>query len=81
MARNHIHMVEGFPGSGQTISGMRASCEVVIEINIVKAFMAKVPFHISSNKVILSEGVNNGSLPAEFFRTVTKFHTAVHDHK
>jgi 2'-phosphotransferase len=73
MARNHIHMVEGFPGCGDVISGMRTSSEVVIEINIVKALMNKVPFHISSNKVILSEGVKGGSLPAEHFRSVTDF--------
>jgi len=73
MARNHIHMVEGFPGCGDVISGMRSSSEVVIEVNIVKALMHKIPFHLSSNKVILSEGNKDGCLPAQFFRSVTDF--------
>ena len=43
---------------------MRSSSEVVIEVNIVKALMHKIPFHLSSNKVILSEGNKDGCLPA-----------------
>ena len=58
MARNHVHMAVGLPGNG-VISGMRSSCEVVIEVNMVKAMHANppVPFWISQNKVVLSEGL------------------------
>lgn len=36
MARQHIHMAPGM-GKDGVISGMRASCEIVIEVNMVKA--------------------------------------------
>lgn len=59
MARNHVHMAVGWPG--EVISGMRSSCEVVIELNMVKAMYGehKIPFYISSNEVVLCEGLNN----------------------
>ena len=74
MARNHVHMAVGLPGDG-VISGMRGSCEVVIEVNMVKAMNANpaVPFWISQNKVILSEGLQDGSIPSAHFRTVMNY--------
>jgi 2'-phosphotransferase len=51
-------MAIGMPGKKGVISGMRGSCEVVVEINIVKAIKeGKIPFSISENNVILSPGV------------------------
>lgn len=54
------------------ISGMRNSCQVVIEVNMAKAMFGphKIPFFISSNQVILSPGLTDGSIPPEYFRTV-----------
>jgi 2'-phosphotransferase len=50
MARNHVHMAIGMPGKNGVISGMRASCEVVVEVNMPKAMLAgKIPFYISEN--------------------------------
>lgn len=74
MGRNHSHLAIGLPGNG-VISGMRASCQIVIEINMTKAMQGpdKVPFWISSNKVVLSEGIANGSIPAAYFRYVLDF--------
>ena len=74
MARNHVHMAVGLPGNG-VISGMRGSCEVVIEVNMVKAMHANppVPFWISQNKVVLSEGLADGSIPAAYFRWVLDY--------
>lgn len=74
MARNNIHMAIGLPGNG-VISGMRSSCQVVIELNMVKAIHGahKIPFYISSNKVVLSEGLEDGSIPSEYFRSVIDF--------
>ena len=74
MARNHVHMAVGLPGDG-VISGMRGSCEVVIEVNMVKAMNSDppVPFWISQNKVILSEGLADGAIPAAYFRTVMDY--------
>jgi len=78
MARNHIRkplnfiidMAIGMPGKNGVISGMRASCEVVIEVNIVKAmFHGHIPFWVSTNKVVLSEGID-GAIPPTYFRTV-----------
>lgn len=74
MTRNHMHLAIGLPGNG-VISGMRTSCQIVIEINIVKAMFGphQMPFHISSNKVVLAEGLQDGSLPVEYFRYVLDF--------
>ena len=51
---------------------MRSSCQVVIELNMVKAIHGphQIPFFLSSNKVILSEGLADGSIPPEYFRSV-----------
>ena len=50
MARNHVHMAVGF-GKNGVISGMRQSCQIVIEINMPKAMYGahKIPFFISTN--------------------------------
>lgn len=74
MNRNHMHLAVGLPGNG-VISGMRSSCQVVIEINMTRAMLSehKMPFFISSNKVILSEGLEDGSIPTAYFRYVLDF--------
>ena len=48
MGRNHIHLAAGLPGNG-VISGMRSSCQIVVEVNIAKAMHGRhrIPFHIS----------------------------------
>lgn len=62
------------PGNG-VISGMRQSCQVVIEVNMTKAMHADpaVPFWISKNRVVLSEGLEDGGIPAAYFRWVLDF--------
>lgn len=72
MARNHVHLAIGLPSDKGVISGMRNSCQVVIEINITKAMHADppLPFWISQNKVVLSEGLADGSIPVAYFRYV-----------
>ena len=64
MARNHVHMAIGM-GKNGVISGMRQSCQIVIELNMPKAMYGahKIPFFVSSNEVILSEGLPDGSIP------------------
>ena len=83
MARNHIHFAIGMPDKKGVISGMRSSCEIVIEINLAKAMYGehKIPFYISNNNVILSEGLNDGSLPPQYFRTVYDFYKKVYIHE
>lgn len=74
MARNHVHLAIGLPGDG-VISGMRASCQVVIEINMTKAMHGEhqIPFWISQNKVVLTAGLEDGSIPKAYFRYVLDF--------
>jgi len=75
MARNHVHLAAGLPGKDGVISGMRSSCQVVIELNMVKAIHGahQIPFFLSKNDVILSEGLSDGSIPPEYFRSVLDF--------
>ena len=76
MSRNHMHLAIGLPGKKEVISGMRSSCEIVIEINMVKAMLGehKMPFYISENNVVLCEGLpGTGSLPPEYFRSVMDY--------
>jgi len=63
MARNHIHMAIGMPGKNGLISGMRTSCDVVVEVNMIKAIHHQVPFFISENQVILSSGIEGALSP------------------
>jgi 2'-phosphotransferase len=67
-----IDMAIGMPGKKGVISGMRTSCEVVVEINLMKAIVeGHLPFFTSENKVVLSPGLpESGSIPPSFFRSV-----------
>lgn len=66
-----IDFAPGMPNKSGVISGMRASCDIVIEINMVKAiYHGQIPFYISANEVILSPGNSEGSLPPQYFRKV-----------
>ena len=72
MRRNHIHFAIGMPNDPGVISGMPVSSQIVIEVNMAKAMNGehKIPFYTSNNSVILCEGLNDGSLPTKYFRTV-----------
>lgn len=72
MARNHVHMAIGLPGEDGVISGMRNSCNAVIEVNIAKAVIGgQIPFFISNNHVVLSPGLGDkGYIAPENFRCV-----------
>lgn len=67
MNRLHIHMAGGRLGEDGVISGMRASSQVYIYIDIPKALEAGIPFFKSSNNVILSPGNAEGFIPASLF--------------
>jgi len=65
-----IDMAIGMPGKKGVISGMRNSCQMVVEVNMVRAMLeGGIPFYISSNQVILTAGID-GVLPAKYFRQV-----------
>ena len=73
-----MHLAVGLPGNSGVISGMRSSCEIVIEINMVKAMLGahKIPFFVSKNNVVLCEGLpDTSALPPEYFRYVLDFKT------
>ncbi|CAL8099146.1 unnamed protein product [Calicophoron daubneyi] len=66
-SRNHIHFAPGELGDGDVISGMRESAEVLIYINLAKALADGYRFFISRNRVILTEGNEEGCLPPKYF--------------
>lgn len=68
----YLDMALGLPGKNGVISGMRSSCEVVVEVNMAKAMHeGKIPFFVSENKVILSPGQDTqGYLPSKYFRSM-----------
>ena len=69
MRLDYIHFAQGLPG--QVKSGMRDSSEVLIYINIKKVLADNIPIYISSNGVLLCEGVTNtGILPHTYFERV-----------
>ena len=50
---------------------MRNSCDTVVEINLIKAVKANIPFFVSTNDVVLTPGLGDkGFLPPEYFRSV-----------
>lgn len=84
MARNHIHMALAMNKDG-VVSGMRNSCQIVIEINMAKAMLAaqyRIPFFISSNEVVLSPGfAETGAIPADCFRSVVDLKNDVYTYE
>lgn len=71
MTRNHIHFAPGLPKEEGVISGMRSTCDIIIEIDMEGAMKDGIQFYISSNNVILTEG-EDGILPPRFFKKVMK---------
>lgn len=69
MNRNHVHFAIGFPNDESVISGMRKSCQIFIEIDLKMAMEDGMKFFISSNKVVLSSGIN-GVISPKYFKTV-----------
>ena len=67
MSRQHIHIAIGEYGDGQVISGMRSTSQLLIYINLAKAMLDGIEFYVSDNDVILTEGVNGGYLPPQYF--------------
>jgi len=69
MTRNHIHLAQGVPEDG-VISGMRKSSQVLIYIDVQKALDAGIPFSLSENGVVLTEGDERGFLSTTYFLRV-----------
>lgn len=74
MARNHIHFAIGYNSDNRVISGMRNSCEVIIEVDAEKAMKDGYQFLRSKNDVILCPGKGpEGILPTKYFKKVTVY--------
>jgi 2'-phosphotransferase len=56
MDRNYVHLAKDLPGESGVISGMRASCEVLIWVDVAAAQRAGLSFGESENGVVLTEG-------------------------
>lgn len=71
MQRHHVHLAADLPGESGVISGMRATSEVHIWVDLLAASRAGIPFFRSSNGVILTPGLTETRLlPTEFFAQV-----------
>lgn len=67
MSRNHIHMATSLPNLDGVISGMRASCDILIIVNVKKAMEDGIEFYRSGNGVILSPGLGTtGAIPPQY---------------
>jgi len=73
MKRNHIHLAAS---DDLTVvkSGFRSSCEVLIYIDMAKAMEDGILFYMSSNGVILTEGID-GILSTKYFSQVLEAKT------
>lgn len=70
MKRNHIHLAQGI-STTNAISGLRASAQILIFIDVPKALEAGIKFALSDNGVVLTEGdQESGFLKPEFFLRV-----------
>lgn len=69
MRRQHVHLARGLPGESGVISGMRASCELLVWVDVSRARAAGMRFYESDNGVILTDGFD-GTVAPEFFSRV-----------
>merc|ERR1719498_1697424 len=75
MTRQHIHMAKGL--FGEVKSGYRRDCNVMISIDVEKAMKeGGLKFYEAGNGVILSEGDENGCIPARYFKEVVDLTTS-----
>lgn len=72
MKRQHIHMTasDRVDASIGVISGFRASTEVLVYIDIVKAVSEGLKFFVSENNVILCAGNQEGYLLPQYFKKI-----------
>ena len=70
MTRTHIHFATGYTNDKQVISGARTDTNVFIEIDMELALRDGINFYLSSNGVILSDGIN-GTIEPKYFKKIT----------
>ncbi len=81
MSRNHIHFAPGLPKEEGVISGMRGSCDIIIQIDMAAAMKDGINFYISSNNVILTEGEDGVLAPRFFIKVMKKDLTVIWESK
>ena len=69
MSRTHIHFASGFPDNKNIISGARSNANVFIQIDMDLALSDGIDFYLSSNGVILSNGIN-GVIDPKYFKNI-----------
>lgn len=69
MTRTHIHFAPGFPNNENIVSGARNDTNVFIELDMEKAMNDGIIFYLSSNGVILSEGID-GVIESKYFKNI-----------
>lgn len=70
MGRNHIHFAVGTPGESHVISGMRATCQVLVYVDVERAIADGLSFFLSDNHVVLAPGNEDGLILPKYFRAV-----------
>lgn len=68
--RRHIHLTPFQPNEKSVMSGFRSSCEILIHVDMAQALLNGIPFWMSSNQVILTEGDASGCIPAQYISRV-----------
>lgn len=66
MSRTHVHMAAGFDAA----SGIRASCTVVIVVDVRRAMADGIKFFTSENGVVLTSGNADGFLEPRYFAAI-----------
>ena len=75
-SRNHVHFTPYEPYDSRIISGVRAGSEVAIYIDLHQALRHGVPFFMSSNRVILSQGID-GVIASDYILRLRDLRTGV----
>jgi len=66
MSQTHITFAVGYPEDNAVINGMKNNYEIFIEIDLDLALKNGINFFISSNKLVVSSGIN-GIISPIFF--------------
>lgn len=79
MTRNHMHFTTCEAVDGQVVSGMRASCNLLLYIDFPLALADGIKFFRSSNNVVLSAGIDGVLDKRYFLKAVKTDGTVVYD--
>ena len=64
--RNHIHFVARQPTRGETVAGVRHGVDFCVYVDAGKAIEDGIPFWVTRNGVIVSEGDKQGCIPLRY---------------